>query len=439
MSLRKFLSGIFSRKQPEPATPEVKPPRFFSILVAGTMFSGKSTFIHTISHATGCPLPFQTQGSAIPGTYSGRVNVDDETTLLLFEPRQLYNVFELPGEWLGMIVITNSARSEFLRESLSAHHMFRIYAGIELPLVVVDNPHDYRYEGTEVVGGREYMPELAWDAEALRWALQLDSAIPVIQGDIRNTETGKAALAALLEYTEKSIPAEKYDKLPFEPVYADWELFTAERNNYWLYVVNADWAHDAHWFMDTLADDIVWLSPNPNRFPLRLGYCDIDEQTRLYIFPMENFGTPVNRVEFSLDTIMALTEKRELPNPVVKTPLDFVPGTIGCVGILNSFAEVSLARTRVLIDAAGEMPLVLVDNWYRQSMKPPPDDRSDLESAIQLEAHIPLLRAPKFDKPSMYAAMRLLAERLPGDLPQRFREKFAAENAADKSQSSSPS
>jgi signal recognition particle receptor subunit beta len=383
-------------------TPVTSSPRFFSILIAGGFWTGKSTFIRTIS-----------EDSAMLDIYSGRVNLDDENALLLYELRSLNEYFFLPGEWLGMILILNSSHPEFLHEAANIYHTFIAYSGMKLPFIVVDNPHDFYgflHNST---------PESAWDVEALRWALKLDNDIPVIRCDVKNREHVKMALITLLEHFEKTFPAEVYNRLPFELVYTDSELFTAVRRAYWLCIVSTDSINSAEWFMHPLADEVIWLSSPLLRYPVRMGYCDLEAHTRLYLLPMKGFAFPTNPVQAAFDR---MTADQQEPN--------FVAATFGCVGIIHTgFGERSLRQARELVADAGSLPLVLVDRRYRTSPPSTPDDHSDLAAAIPIDERIPVMLTDNFNQPMTYAVMRLLADVLPEDLAGLLKRKFVVENA----------
>lgn len=131
------------------------------IIVTGPPESGKTTFIHSISH----------HAETIEGWYAGLVTVDDGLEAQFLEPPAIYSADFM---WLrsmieeenvpGYVVVCDSTRPEHFGETIAIIQTIRMFHPT-MPLVVAANKQD---------------DPAAWSPQDIRLALGIAGDIPVL-------------------------------------------------------------------------------------------------------------------------------------------------------------------------------------------------------------------------------------------------------------------
>lgn len=162
------------------------------VVITGTVNSGKTQFIRTISEIevvsterkTTDETHFLKQETTVAMDF-GRITVGRDVVLHLFGTpgqKRFDFMWEILSEGtLGLIVLVDSTRPETFRETLRIVDFFSSYR--ESPYVVVANKQDQ---------------ENAWAPEELRLALRLPEEVKVLPCIATDRESVKAVLLELL-------------------------------------------------------------------------------------------------------------------------------------------------------------------------------------------------------------------------------------------------
>lgn len=377
---------------------------FYSIIVVGPFSSGKTTFLEAACSEIG-GMMLQRGRIATVGQFA----LNEKLGVYLYETSHFHLDFKnIPGKLLGCVVIVNNTFPETFREAKSIIAFFRVYT--KIPITVVANPYSYKK--------RE-----SWTQEGVRFALQIDDSIPLIECDVSDAKAvksvidtvGQRFLAADDNRTaeDASLPNGVIDEVDF---------FTSEKTHRFLTVVSTQVGFDSHEFMDHLSDRITWLKLDNRNVPCRWGYCEVDSSTYLHIIPVERFGTPRDFVGFAFQNLLAMAGEQPAPSPVEEHRLPYNEGTIGCVGLFNSYDEQSVSRAKYMVKVFGDDPYVLVDTG-RGSINEPTVYNQAIDEAY-LRSRYPIMRVDSKDKDFPRRAMCLLIEQLTDTEAEKWRLKF---------------
>ena len=181
----------------KPAAVRQRPPVPVKILVAGGFGVGKTTAVTTISEIA--PLTTEAEmtsvaagvddGTLVPGKTTttvamdfGRITIDDSIKLYIFgtpgQDRFGFMWADLARGALGALVMVDSRRLD------DCYPAVDYFERMGLPFVVAVN---------------EFDGVLAHDLEAVRWALAVDPAVPVIAFDARRFLSVRDAILLVLE------------------------------------------------------------------------------------------------------------------------------------------------------------------------------------------------------------------------------------------------
>jgi signal recognition particle receptor subunit beta len=378
--------------------------RTFSILVLGAYSSGKTTLIRTISDNVNAVLTRQYGSpSALPWVCCGQARLDDELLLLLYEEPRMSNLVELPGELIGAFLVVDSRFPERFQEAA-----FKIRWGDyrPFPVIVLANPH------------RPDAPEVP--LTELREALNLDDDIPVIACDVRDREAVKSALLRLIELGI----ADKDGKeaLPNPPIIHESLDFDAQHQHQFLMVVSTHWSNLAHYVMDRLAEQDAWIVFDNPPALRRWGSCDLEQDVRLHIIPREFYAMPSNRVQFAVQSLLAMVEGHEQPNPIAEENLNLNESVIGCIGLFRTSDTVDIARAQQMVKAFGTYPSVLI--WVQDKMPGEKPAERSTDTAPPFETHFPVLTFPDLKELDPAVIIEALCRQLDADKTALLRQKF---------------
>jgi uncharacterized protein len=166
----------------------------YTIVVAGSFNTGKTTFIRTIYEYEAALDDNHTVAMDF-----GRLSLDDDAVLYLFATpgtRRFDFAFEMmtSGNLIGYIIMIDSWHPETFREEKAI--METLVAYLPIPYVIAANFQDHPY---------------AWDVDALRIALCIEPEIPIIPCVATDKDSVKNVLLALCDEVLKDI-AETVDE-----------------------------------------------------------------------------------------------------------------------------------------------------------------------------------------------------------------------------------
>jgi signal recognition particle receptor subunit beta len=379
--------------------------RAFSILVLGAFSSGKTTLIRTISDNVNAVLTRQHHPSALPWGCCGQVHLDDELLLLLYEMPYFRNVLELAGEFIGALLVVDNQFPETFREAAS---LISLRAYLPLPIIVVANPH------------RPDVPEVP--LTELRDALNLDDDIPIVACNVRDREAVKSVLRRLVELGIEPTDEDGEKLLPTPTVIHESLHFDAQHQHQFLMVVSTHWSNLAHYIMDRLAEQDAWIVFDNPPALRRWGYCDLEQDVRLHIIPREFYAMPSNRVQFAVQSLLAMVEGHEQPNPIAEENLNLNESVIGCIGLFRTSDTVDIARAQQMVKAFGMYPSVLI--WVQDKVPGEKPIELSTNTTPPFETHFPVLTFPDLKELDRAVIIEALCRQLDADKAALLRQKF---------------
>jgi hypothetical protein len=339
---------------------------------------------------------------------AGQFELNEKLGVYLYETSRFTDLMDIPGKRLGAVVIVNNRIPETFREAKSIIHTCRAYTNTLITIVANVHPNSTGEP---------------WTQQDFRFALQIDSTIPIIECDVSDLGAVKSVLDNLGQrFLAQGEDGSIVDTSPSIDVIDEADFFTSDKVHRFLTVVGTDWVYRAHESMDQLSDQITWLKLDNRSIPRRWGYCDLDPTMRLHFIPVEQFGMPKNSVAFMIQSLEAMASGQLPSLPVEEHSLPYNEGTIGCIGLFNSYDEASVARTRQLIKVFGNYPYLLIDTG-RGSINEPTVHNQAIDEAYLGASHS-IMRVDSRDPYYPKRAVCLLNEQLSGLEAEKLRLKF---------------